>query len=201
MKHTTLKSGLLGAIAGAILFGSSIQSAHSLITLDFDTIWTSSGIPGGTAPWATLTIADNGLGGVNMTLYHNASSAAGQFISELNLLASTLGTGSSHSSPKIVSISFGSYTDAGLPFNTNVRFVTSGAGGGVNRLKPGESASWTLHGVSEADFPITDTQAMIHLQGIAGGGSAKIIVPEPASMIALGTGLASLLGLRRRRTA
>lgn len=201
MKHTTLKSGLLGAIAGAILFGSSMQSAHSLITLDFDTIWTSSGTPGGAAPWATLTIMDIA-GGVTMTLTHNNSSAAGQFLSTLNLLATPLPNdiSISHSSSFIQGHSFGSYVDAGLNFNIKIDFKN---GPPSARLTPGLSSTWDLlgTGLSEASFASSSTSQMVHLQGIAGGGSAKIIVPEPASMIALGTGLASLLGLRRRRTA
>jgi len=41
---------------------------------------------------------------------------------------------------------------------------------------------------------------MVHIQAIPPpGDSGKIIAPEPGSLIAIGTGLASLLGLRRRR--
>ncbi|MCW5935222.1 MAG: hypothetical protein KIT45_13145, partial [Fimbriimonadia bacterium] len=106
------KNLLFACLSAGLLFTGAVQSAHALLSYDFTTIHSSSGTPGGPAPWATLTIANNGLGGVNMTLAHNASSASGQFITELNLLASSLGTGSSYTSPKITGISFGGYTDA-----------------------------------------------------------------------------------------
>lgn len=200
MTHTNLKTGLLGAVAGAILFGSSLQSAHSTLTFDFNTIWTSSGTPGGTAPWATLTITDI-VGGVTMTLTHNSSSAAGQYLSTLNLLAAPLpnNINASHSSSYIQGISFGNYVDAGLGFNIKIDFKN---GPPSARLNPGLSSTWDLFGtgLSEANFGLSNTSQMVHLQGIAGGGSAKIIVPEPASLIALGTGIASLLGLRCRKS-
>jgi hypothetical protein len=66
------------------------------------------------------------VGGVQISLTNNATNPAGQFISELNLLFNTLPTGSNFvGDPYVTSISLGSYTDAGLSFNVEVRFKVS----------------------------------------------------------------------------
>jgi len=122
----------------------------------------------------------------------------GQFIGQLNLLFTTQPTGSNFSSdPYVQSISLGNFTDAGLGFNVKVRFKVAPPGA---RLLPGGISTFTLSGVSTSDFAGLNTSAMVHIQNIPpGGDSSKVIAPEPGSLIAIGTGLVSLLGLRRRR--
>ena len=101
--------------------------------------------------------------------------------------------------------------DAGLNFDLRQQFQTSNSGGGVNRLKPGESISFTLTGagVDANDFLSTavpnggnrnDVFAMIHLQGLPNGQSVKLgSVPEPASLVAIGLGLAAIIRKRRSK--
>jgi hypothetical protein len=84
-----------------------------------------------------------------------------------------------------------------LSFNVEVRFKVSPP---TARLLPGGTSNFKLFGVSTANFVGANNSAMVHIQNIQpGGDSGKIIAPEPGSLIAIGTGLVSLLGLRRRR--
>jgi hypothetical protein len=172
------------------------QASASSITFPFNTVHTGA-TPGEPAPWATMTIT-NITGGVQVSLTNSATNPAGQFISELNLLFNTLPTGSNFvGDPYVTSISLGSYTDAGLSFNVEVRFKVAPP---TARLLPGNTSTFQLFGVSTTNFVGANNSAMVHIQNIQpGGDSGKIIAPEPGSLIAIGTGLVSLLGLRRRR--
>lgn len=68
------------------------------------------------------------------------------------------------------------------------------------RLLPGNTSTFKLFGVSTTNFVGANNSAMVHIQNIPpGDDSSKVIAPEPGSLIAIGTGLVSLLGLRRRR--
>jgi hypothetical protein len=68
------------------------------------------------------------------------------------------------------------------------------------RLLPGGTSTFQLFGMSTANFVGANDSAMVHIQAIPPlGDSGKIIAPEPGSLIAIGTGLVSLLGLRRRK--
>ncbi|BCW96566.1 MAG: hypothetical protein KatS3mg018_2048 [Fimbriimonadales bacterium] len=162
---------------------------------NFNTVYTG-GTPVGPAPWATMTISDI-VGGVQISLTNSPTNTAGQFIRELNLLFNTTPTGSDFTGdPYVQLISLGSYTDAGLGFNAQVRFKGSPP---ASRLLPGGTSTFQLFGVSTTDFAGLDNSAMVHIQGLPSGESGKIIAPEPGSLIAMGTGLISLLGLRRRK--
>jgi hypothetical protein len=172
------------------------QASASSITFLFDTVH-SGATPGGTAPWATMTMSDI-TGGVQISLTNNATNPPGQFVSELNLLFNVLPTVFSFASdPYVQQINLGSYIDAGLSFNVEVRFKVAPP---TARLLPGNTSTFKLFGVSTSDFAGLNNSAMVHIQNIQpGGDSGKIIAPEPGSLIAIGTGLVSLLRLRRRK--
>ena len=172
------------------------QASASSITFPFNTVHTGA-TPGGPAPWATMIMTDID-GGVQISLTNSATNPAGQFISELNLLFNTLPTGSNFvGDPYVRSISLRNYRDAGLSFNVEVRFKVAPP---AARLLPGNTSTFQLFGVSTTNFVGANNSAMVHIQNIPPlGDSGKIIAPEPGSLIAIGTGLVSLLGLRRRR--
>lgn len=182
-------------LAGIVSLVAFAQASASIV-FNFNTVWTG-GMPSEPSPWATMTITDIS-GGVQISLTNSPTNAAGQFISKLNLLFNTLPTGSNFvGDPYVQSISLGNYTNAGLSFNVEVRFKVAPP---AQRLLPGGTSTFQLFGVSTSNFVGANNSAMVHIQAIPPlGDSGKIIAPEPGSLIAIGTGLVSLLGLRRRR--
>jgi hypothetical protein len=202
MRARLLTIAGLGLLAGL---------ANATVTFNFDQVY-SGDTPGGTSPWATLSISNDGAGQVKFTLSHNAGSTAGQFLTELDLSMTGIPGDFASVTPldsKISGIDFGDNftTDAGQQFDYRVSFQTTGSGGGVHRLKPGESVSWDMTGtgltedvfntLSDPHGATSPVFALLHLQGIPGGGSAKLApVPEPATLSILGIGA---LGLIRRR--
>jgi len=183
---------VLASALGAV----ALTQASASIVFYFNTVH-SGATPGGPAPWAVMTMNDIP-GGVQISLTNNATNPAGLFISRLNLLFNTLPTGSNFvGDPYVTSISLGSYTNAGLSFNVRVNFEIAPP---PQRLLPGGTSTFQLFGVSTANFVGANDSAMVHIQAIPPlGDSGKIIAPEPGSLIAIGTGLVSLLGLRRRK--
>lgn len=179
----------------AMLF--SVAASHASLNFVFTTVQTG-GTPGGTPAWATMTIT-NIVGGVQITLNHlsTAPSESSRFISQLNLLFNANPAGSSTlSDPYITNITIGSFTDASLSFNVKVDFKVAPPSA---RLTQGLASTFQLFGVSESDFAGFDNSAMVHFQALQGGDSSKVIAPEPASLIALGVGLAGLMGRRLRK--
>jgi hypothetical protein len=180
--------GVLGVIA--------LAQASASIVSSFNTVHSGS-TPSGSSAWASMTMTDIS-GGVQISLTNSPTNTSGQFISKLNLLFNTLPTGANFvGDPYVTSISLGSYTDAGLGFNVGVNFKIAPP---PQRLLPGGTSTFKLFGVSTSNFVGANNSAMVHIQNIPPlSDSGKIIAPEPGSLIAIGTGLVSLLGLRRRK--
>jgi len=181
----------------SVLSLAAFAQASASIVFYFNTVH-SGATPGGPAPWATMIMTDISDGVVQISLTNSATNPSGQFISELNLLFNTLPTGFNFvGDPYVTSISLRNYIDAGLSFNVEVRFKVAPP---AARLLPGNTSTFQLFGVSTANFVGANDSAMVHIQAIPPlGDSGKIIAPEPGSLIAIGTGLVSLLGLRRRK--
>jgi hypothetical protein len=191
MRNMAKYAGLLALSALLLSQGAAVIHFH------FNTVH-SGATPGGPPPWAVMTITNIAENVVSISLTNSATNPAGQFIGSLHLLFNVLPSGSIFAGdPYVQSISLGNYTNAGLSFNVEVQFKVAPPSA---RLLPGGTSTFTLFGVSEADFAGLDTSAMVHIQNIPPtGDSSKVIAPEPGSLIAIGTGLVSLLGLRRRK--
>ena len=179
------------------------------IVMQFDTM-VDGFTPGGTAPWATLTIQDAGTDTVNFTLLHNSSSSSGQFIRTLwlNLDPFPANPQMVENTPTITGVDFNEngINNAGVVFDVQVDLES--ANGGGERLEPGESVAWqfTGTGINENAFDqfsggSSQVLAMAHIQGIEGGLSGKVgagIVPEPTSMAAIAIGAIALLRRRKK---
>lgn len=166
------------------------------------------------ATWATVTIVDAGANAVDITLAHLVhSGGANAYIADLQLNIDPFVSGSiSNRTPsnKFDSTTFslnGINGIGGEKFDFEQQFKTSNSGGGINRLKQGESVSFRLTGtgLSASDFAAkalnggNNSFAQAHFQGLDGGGSTKLgAVPEPGTMAALGLGLAALARKRRK---
>lgn len=164
----------------AMLLGTGLRA--SAVAYDFSTIHTSSGTPGGSAPYARLTVTQDGAGKVDFK-FEALDLAATEFISYLKFnVAGAANNPSFTVSDKVKTGSFDlpefsfkkeEKNDAGLGFDVFVSFETSSSNGGAKRFTDGDIFEWSL---SRAGFTVADIDlpAMIHLQGIAGGKSAKI---------------------------
>jgi hypothetical protein len=194
-------------LALTVGIAAAAGSSQALQLFEFSEVCTGE-TPGGSPPWAMLAIEDFGANTVRFTLTHSATSAAGQFLTRLEVFANPLpGDIAAGALDQYVdAILFGVGSDAGYTYNIEFQLDNAPP---PDRMLPGATMIQTLTGtgLDETDFepmagPNAGVFALLHLQGIATGeGSAKLCgmaVPEPSTMVALAVGGILLLARRRK---
>ncbi|MEQ1934471.1 MAG: PEP-CTERM sorting domain-containing protein [Fimbriimonadaceae bacterium] len=177
-------------------------------TIDFTKL-VSGALPNGPSPWGSVSLVNLGANRVSLTLTNNMSLASGQFISRLWLNIVSVPTNLSlvSKSANVSSATWGTnaMNQNGYQFDLQMKLPTANNNDG--RLSGGESATIVLDGTGldsskfmvTANGPAGPLMGLIHIQDIDCKDSAKVgAVPEPASMAAIGLGIATLLRRRRK---
>jgi hypothetical protein len=198
----------------------SAPPAGAVVVFDFVRV-ISGTPPSGSAPWARLTIQDESSNtvGFQLDLLWNSPDGKTPFAGYLllnvepfvsvSLVPGSVSGGGSISGSGVNSGS-NSFTDAGSKYDVKIEFDTAPPG---VRLIGGESLTWKLTGtgLTEGHFkalsaplgdPTKRDYALLHVQGTGKDGkdSGKLgVIPEPATLILFGMGLAAPLAARWRK--
>jgi hypothetical protein len=186
-----------------LLLVAALTSRAAIVTADINTFRTGGGVTTDQLV-AKLTIKDVAPDQVEVkieSVWDNMVFGNGSFLSRLFLettLSAAIPNGTYISGNTIDGWSNGG-TNAGFSYDKLVKYPVSN-NPNSDRFLTGEVSVFTLQasGLDATDF----TRAMVHIQGIGNGDSAKFTgeaVPEPGTMIALGMGIAA--AVRRRKKA
>lgn len=201
---------------------SQVAGAASL-SFSLDEITTSSGTPGGVAPWLTVDLDDGGTAGSVALTFTATGLVSSEFVSDLYLnldpaldpaeLTFSAGAASGGNGFDLPGIAVGvdAFTGGGSGrYDVRFAFTTSNAGGGTKRFGPGEIYEITIGGIatltaSSFDFLAAPSggngvhYALAHIQGITPNASAFVAAPEPSGIVLVGMIVVVAAGWHRRR--
>lgn len=198
----------------ASMVGMAIAATHAhALVFNLNVVYTGA-TPGGSGPWAKITITDVATNKVNVRVDHLLTDVTeDRFISNvyLNLDPFVAGppviSNEVNSNKRNGAVAFslnGIAGAAGNNFDVRVPFQTSGSGGGVNRLKQGEfwSADLTATGLAAAKFNAVSDNGLFagaHIQALTNSpGSGHITTPEPGTWAAVGLGALAICRRKRK---
>ena len=209
----------LAGIVGVVLVMACASSLYGSAAVYEPYAAFSGASPSGPGPWLRIVFDDHGTAGPLDFTLEAVGLTDPEFVSKLyfnldpsldpcDLSFSGLTKTGQFDDPKF-STGADKWNVAGSGrYDVELKFSTSGSGGGAKRFRPGEILNFTISGIPTLramSFDLDSTgggngayPVAVHVQGINGNDSGGESAPDPATLCFLGGGVLALVKRRRR---